>query len=94
MVPTLPPPPLPKAICTTGTKPHRCPSPKPEKQKFGSLRKGWGGHQEMDWMDLMTPWEAGCYPPTQPPTIAFTLTSDPLFRAEVPPGQPGSTSHR
>ena len=44
MVPTLPSPLQPIAQCDLHNwpKPHRRPSPKPEKQKFGSFRKGWG----------------------------------------------------
>ena len=44
IVPTLPPPPQPIAQCDLHNqpKPHRRPSLRPEKQKFGLFRKGWG----------------------------------------------------
>lgn len=76
-----------------GPKAYKCPSPKREKRKFGSLRKGWGWHQEVDLMThcrlvlTLTP-----NPPI--PHCPHPLTSDSLSRAEVLPVQPRSTSDR
>jgi hypothetical protein len=79
MVPMLLPPPIAQHDLRNWPKPHRCPSPRPEKQKCGSPRK-WCDWPPRGWHSTFAAFASNFWPS--------------LLRAEIPQVQPSGTPDR